>query len=109
MPRGYVWCKYVADDATEWALLVDADHATDTARGWTSVAAGTPGLPQASQPRFVIGQSSTSGRTGTARVATTSCDLWTGATTIFTVEANDNTLDIMTVTEKRQEILRRSR
>jgi hypothetical protein len=108
MSRGFVWRKYVADDATEWALRVDADQAIIASRGWASVGAGVPYFPKGGSPRFVVGLSPTTGRTGTARVGTVTCDLWTGAAVDFDVEANDNTTDTMVVTERHQEILRRS-
>lgn len=108
MPRGYVWRKYVADDGSEFALQVDADQAAVVARGWAAVSPGVPYLPLGSKPRYVVGLSPTTGRTGTARVGTVTCGLWTGATTDFDVEANDNTTDTMVVTEKHQEVLRRS-
>jgi hypothetical protein len=106
LTRGYVWRKYVADDATEYATQVDADQAAVTARGWASVAAGTPALPRGSRERRVMGVSASTGRKGSARVGTTTCDLWTGTTTTFTVEANDQTTDTMTVTERRPERIR---
>jgi hypothetical protein len=106
LTRGYVWRKYVADDATEYALLVDADHATDTDRGWATVAAGTPALPRGSHPRRVLGLSPSSGRPGSAVIGDPSADLWTGVATTFTVEANDQTTDTMTVTERRAERIR---
>jgi hypothetical protein len=33
-------------------------------------------------------------------VGDTAADLWTGVATTFTVEANDNTIDTMTVTSR---------
>jgi hypothetical protein len=104
-----VWRKYVADDATEYAYLVDADHAAITARGWASVAAGTPPLPRGSIARRVFGRSASTGRPGTAVVGTTTCGLWTGVASTFTVEANDGTSDTCTVLERHPERIRLSR
>jgi hypothetical protein len=104
MPRGMVYAIYVADDATQYARLVDADQVTQAARGWvTTGVAGLPLLPIRSKPRVVYGVSATTGRRGSAVIATTTADLWTGAATTFAVEANDNTSDTMTVTRRRGE------
>jgi hypothetical protein len=106
--RGMVWRKYVADDATEYATLVDADQAAITARGWSTVAGGTAPLPRGARERRVHGISLTTGRKGTARVGTATCDLWTGTATTFTVEADDQTTDTMTVTRRQGERIRLS-
>jgi hypothetical protein len=103
-----VWRKYVTDDAAEYGVLVDADHAAVTARGWAAVAAGTPALPSGSRPRRVMGVSPTSGLPGSARVGTKTCDLWTGVASTFTVEANDQTTDTLSVTERRPEFINRA-
>lgn len=99
-----VYAIYEADDATQYARLVDADQAAAAARGWvTAGVAGKPLLPIRSKPRVVYGVSATSGRRGSAVVATTAADLWTGVATTFSVEANDGTSDTMTVTRRRGE------
>lgn len=99
-----VYAIYVADDTTQYARLVDADQAAQASRGWvTAGVAGLPLLPIRSKPRVVYGVSATSGRRGSAIVATTGADLWTGVATTFTVEANDGTSDTMTVTRRRGE------
>lgn len=104
MARGMVYAIYEADDATQYARLVDADQAGQAARGWvTTGVAGKPLLPIRSKPRVVYGVSATSGRRGSAVVATTAADLWTGVATTFAVEANDGTSDTMTVTRRRGE------
>lgn len=105
MPRGMVYAIYVADDGTtQYARLVDADQAAQASRGWvTAGVAGLPLLPIKAKPRVVYGVSATSGRRGSAVVATTTATLWTGAATTFTVEANDGTSDTMTVTRRRGE------
>jgi hypothetical protein len=100
-----VYGVYVRDDGTtQYARLVDADEFAQAARGWSATGvAGLPLLPIKSKPRVVYGVSATSGRRGTAVVATVDADLWTGAATTFTVEANDGTSDTMTVTRRRGE------
>jgi hypothetical protein len=105
MPRGMRYAIYVADDGTtQYARLVDADQVAAAARGWsTTGVAGLPLLPIRAKPRVVYGVSATSGRRGSAVVATPTADLWTGAATTFTVEANDGTSDTMTVTRRRGE------
>lgn len=96
---------YVRDDGTtQYARLVDSDEFAETGRGWSSTGvAGLPLLPIKSKPRVVYGVSATTGRRGSAVVATTTAGLWTGATTTFDVEANDGTTDTMTVTRLRGE------
>lgn len=96
---------YVRDDGTtQYARLVDADQFAQASRGWSATGvAGLPLFPIKSKPRVVYGVSATSGRRGTAVVATTGADLWTGVATTFAVEANDGTSDTMTVTRRRGE------
>lgn len=105
MPRGMRYAIYVADDGTtQYARLVDSDQVAQAPRGWvTTGVAGLPLLPIKSKPRVVYGVSATSGRRGSAIVATTTADLWTGVATTFAVEANDGTSDTMTVTRRRGE------
>jgi hypothetical protein len=104
MPRGMRYGVYVADDATQYARLVDSDQFAEAGRGWTATGvAGLPLMPIRSKPRVVYGVSATSGRRGVAVVATTTADLWTGVATTFAVEANDGTTDTMTVTRRRGE------
>jgi hypothetical protein len=96
---------YTLDDGvTTFARLVDADEFTQTDRGWTATGvAGLHLLPRAFKVRRVYGVSPTSGRRGTAVVASVDAPLWTGAATTFDVEANDNTTDTMNVTGRRGE------
>jgi hypothetical protein len=102
MPRGMRYGVYVRDDGTtQYARLVDSDQFAIASRGWSATGvAGLPLVPIKSKLRRVHGVSATSGRRGTAIVATTTADLWTGVATTFTVEANDNTSDTMTVTRR---------
>jgi len=104
MPRGMVYAVYVDDLDNHFARLVDADEVLETGRGWsTTGVVGLPLLPIKAKPRVVYGVSATTGRRGSAVVATTTAGLWTGADTTFDVEANDNTTDTMTVTRRRGE------
>lgn len=105
MPRGMRYGVYVRDDGTtEYARLVDSDQFAEASRGWSATGvAGLPLLPIKAKPRVAYGVSATSGRRGTAVVATPTADLWTGVATTFTVEANDGTTDTMTVTRRRGE------
>lgn len=105
MPRGMRYGVYVADDGTtQYARLVDSDQFAQAPRGWSATGvAGLPLLPIKAKPRVVYGVSATTGRRGTAVVATPTAGLWTGANTTFTVEANDGTSDTMTVTRRRGE------
>jgi hypothetical protein len=105
MPRGMRYGVYTRDDnTTNYARLVDSDEFLEASRGWGATGvAGLPLLPIKSKPRVVYGVSATTGRRGTAVVATTTADLWTGVATTFDVEANDGTTDTMTVTRLRGE------
>lgn len=104
MPRGMRYAIYESDAGTQYARLVDADQVAEASRGWvTTGVAGLPLLPIKSKPRVVYGVSATSGRRGSAVIATPTADLWTGVDTTFTVEANDGTSDTMTVTRRRGE------
>lgn len=101
MPRGMVWAIYETDDGVQLARRVDADQALDTPRGWvTTGVAGLPTLPVGAKPRRVYGISPTTGRRGSAVIATLDAELWTGAVYTFEVEANDNSLDEMTVVRR---------
>ncbi len=98
--RGMVYKSYTADSGTVFQTLVDADEAAIAARGWGAAVVGGDLLPRAFKERRVHGVSATSGRRGSARVGSVAADLWTGVATSFTVEADDNTIDTMTVTSR---------
>jgi hypothetical protein len=103
-----VFKSYTADNGDLFQTLVDADEAAIAARGW---AAGVPGgdlLPRGFKERRAHGVSATSGRRASCRVGATTADLWTGVATTFTVEADDNTTDTMTVTSTTGEKRRRA-
>jgi hypothetical protein len=105
MPRGMRYGVYVRDDGTtQYARLVDSDEFAQASRGWSATGvAALPLVPIKTKLRAVYGVSAASGRRGTAIVATTDADLWTGVASTFTVEANDGTTDTMTVTRRRGE------
>lgn len=99
--RGMVYKSYTCDDGTtKFQTLVDADEAAITARGWGTVVTGGDLLPRGFKERRVHGVSATTGRRGSCRVGSTTADLWTGLASTFTVEADDNTIDTMTVTSR---------
>ena len=103
-----VFKSYTADSGTVFQTLVDADEAAIASRGWGAAVVGGDLLPRAFKERRAHGVSATSGRRGSCRVGSTTCDLWTGVATTFTVEANDNTSDTMTVTSLSGEKRRRA-
>lgn len=107
--RGMVYKGYTSDAGTVFQTLVDADEAADATRGWAAVTVGGDLLPRGFKERRVHGLSATSGRRGSARVGNTTADLWTGTATTFTVEADDNTIDTMTVTSRTGEKRRLAR
>lgn len=98
--RGMVYRTYTADNGDSFQTLVDADEAAITARGWGAVVVGGDLLPRGFKERRAHGLSATTGRRGSCRVGSTTADLWTGIATTFTVEADDNTIDTMTVTSR---------
>jgi hypothetical protein len=97
MPRGMTKGAYVTNGGTSYLYRVDADEFLSADRGWASGTTLRAHIPKGFRPRHVTGLSPTSGRRGTAVLATKTCNLYTGAATTFTVEANDNTLDTMNV------------
>jgi len=107
--RGMVYKTYTADNGDTFQTLVDADEAADATRGWGAVAVGGDLIPRGFKERRVHGLSATSNRRGSCRVGNTAADLWTGVATTFTVEADDNTIDTMTVTSRTGERRRLSR
>ncbi len=98
--RGMVYRGYVADSGTVFQTLVDADEAAIAARGWAAATVGGDLLPRGFKERRAHGLSVATGRRGSCRVGSTASDLWTGVATTFTVEADDNTIDTMTVTSR---------
>ena len=107
--RGMVYKTYTADNGDTFQTLVDADEAADATRGWGAVSVGGDLLPRGFKERRVHGLSATSGRRGSCRAGSTAADIYTGVATTFTVEADDNTIDTMTITSTSGERRRRSR
>lgn len=107
--RGMVYKSYTADSGTVFQTLVDADEAADASRGWGAAVVGGDLLPRGFKERRAHGVSATSGRRGSCRVGSLAATLWTGAATTFTVEADDNTIDTMTVTSRTGEKRRLAR
>jgi len=95
-----VYKSYTADSGTVFQTLVDADEAAIASRGWGAAVVGGDLLPRGFKERRVHGVSAVSGRRGSARVGDLAADLWTGVATTFTVEADDNAIDTMTVTSR---------
>ncbi len=98
--RGMVFKGYTADNGTVFQTLVDADEGAIAARGWATVTVGGDLLPRGYKERRANGLSAGTGKRGSCRVGSTACDLWTGVVNTFTVEADDNTIDTMTVTSR---------
>lgn len=93
--------EYHTDSGALFRMQVDRDRFAVAAFGWA--APGTPGMPQLPRgfkPRHVVGVSATSGRRGSAVVPDVTATIWTGAATTFEVEADDATVDTMTVTQR---------
>jgi len=102
-PRGFVRCLYVADDGTEYQLLVDAEAAADPARGWIElVESARPYAPRGFLPRRVVGIDDT-GRQQSTRIGNVTADLWSGAVVSWTFEASDGSLQTAIVTNYQQE------
>lgn len=98
--RGMVYATYLADNGDSFQTLVDADEAAIASRGWGVSVVGGDLLPRGFKERRVHGVSATTGRRGSCRVGNVAADLWSGVATTFTVEADDNTIDTMTVTSR---------
>jgi len=101
--RGRKPGTYTTDGATAYRTSVDADRFAIAAFGWTAAAATVNPLPRNFTPRHVSGLSATTGRRGIAVVPNITATIWTGAATTFDVEADDLTIDTMTVVSKHGE------
>jgi hypothetical protein len=107
--RGMVYAGYTADDGTVFQTLVDADEFAIASRGWSASTPGGDLLPRGFKERRAHGVSAGTGRRGSCRVGAITATLWTGVATTFTVEADDNTIDTMTVTSLSGEKRRKAR
>lgn len=99
--RGRTPGVYVTDGGTSYRTMVDRDRFLIATFDWAAGGgAGEPSLPRGFKPRHVTGLSTTSGRRAIAVVPTVTADIWTGASTTFDVEADDGTIDVMTVVQR---------
>lgn len=98
--RGRTRGKYISDGATDFAMSVDKDRFAVAAFKWTAATSAMNAIPRGCKPRHVTGLSAATGRRGTAVVPDVTADIWTGVATTFQVEADDQTLDTMTVTHR---------
>lgn len=81
-------------------MNVDRDRFASAPFGWTAATAALNPIPRGAKPRHVTGVSATTGYRGTAVVPDVASDIWTGVTSTFDVEADDATVDTMTVTAR---------
>lgn len=98
--RGREPGRYLTDGGTPYRMSVDRDRFAVAAFGWIGAAGTVPQLPRGAKPRHVTGLSASSGRRGVAVVPDVTSDIWTGVTTTFDVEADDGTIDAMTVVQR---------
>jgi len=98
--RGRQRGVYNTDSAATYETQVDSDRFAVAAFAWTSPAGPLPKLPRGFKPRHVVGISGTTGFRGTAVVPDLTADVWTGTATTFDVEADDATIDTMTITQR---------
>ena len=103
MARGFSWGLYVDNDGNGWAVKVDSDYLLDPDRGWVEVLdASTPQLPRGWKPRKVIGFDD-QGNRRTAIAATTDAPIWALSVGTFTIEASDQTSQLVTITGRLEE------
>ncbi len=84
-------------------MEVDKDRFAVASFNWSAAGAALNQLPRGAKPRHVSGLSATSGRRAIAVVPNVTATVWTGATTTFDVEADDGTIDTMTIVSKHNE------
>lgn len=95
--RGRQHGAYVNDRGVSYDMLT-TDHAFNQgSAGWALSDAGSTRSPRRFKPRRVYGLSPTSGRRGSAIVATLTADLWTGTAATFDVLGDDGVSDTMNV------------
>lgn len=98
--RGRTPGVYTTDGATDYRMSVDKDRFAVAAFGWSAAGAGLNAIPRGCKPRHVTGLSAASGRRGIAVVPNITATVWTGVTGTFDVEADDGTLDTMTIVHR---------
>ena len=91
---------YTTDGSTNYRMSVDKDRFAVASFGWTSAGPTLNQLPRGAKPRHVTGLSATSGRRAIAVVPDVTATVWTGVTSTFDVEADDGTLDTMTIVNR---------
>ena len=104
MARGDQYGAYVLDNTQTYAMKVANDKFADAIRGWATPAAGTEGVPRGVKVRKAMGVSLTTGRRGSAVIATTGAPIWLGTATTFDIVGNDGSIDTLTVTSLRGEL-----
>lgn len=95
--RGRVNGAYTTDGGTQYRMKVDADRFLVADFGWTTASPALNQLPRGAHPRHITGVSATTGRRGVAIVPIVTADVWTGLSTTFDIEADDQTVDTMTI------------
>jgi len=92
---------YATDGGEEFGTQVDDDYVAEASRGWTAMPAGQNRrrYPVGFRPRHVQGIDA-QGFRGSAVIGSNAASLWTGTTTTFTVEGDDQLDHLMTVTNK---------
>lgn len=81
-------------------MSVDKDRFAVASFGWAAPSTALNQLPRGAHPRHVTGLSASSGRRGIAVVPIVTATVWTGATSTFDVEADDGTVDTMTIIQR---------
>jgi hypothetical protein len=95
--RGRTLGVYTTDGGTDYKMSVDSDRFAEASFNWSAAGSALNRLPRGCKPRHVTGLSATSGRRAQATVPNITATIWTGAVTTFDVEADDGTVDTMTV------------
>ncbi len=98
--RGRTPGIYITDGSTNYRMSVDKDRFAVAAFSWSAASGSLSQLPRGAKPRHVTGLSGSSGRRAIATVPDVTADVWTGTATTFDVEADDGTVDTMTIIQR---------
>jgi len=98
--RGRTPGIYTTDGSTDYRMSVDKDRFAVASFNWSLAGAGVNQLPRGAKPRHVTGLSAASGRRAIATVPNITATVWTGVTSTFDVEADDGTIDTMTIVRR---------
>lgn len=98
--RGRTPGIYTTDGSTDYRMSVDKDRFATASFSWAAAAGTLNQLPRGAHPRHVTGLSAGSGRRAIAVVPVVTADVWTGVATTFDVEADDGTVDTMTIVRR---------